>query len=491
MEIAFGEWLPDLPDYNNPGATVVKNCLPAGNSYRSMSDIEVYSSALTARCQGAFSAKDSAGNTSNFAGDASKLYKLSAGTYSDVSKVGGYTVSIDEQWAFTKFGERIIAANINDAMQSYVLGSSSAFADLSASAPKARCLAVVGSFVFAANTFDTSDGLVPHRLRNCAIGDPTTWTVSASTQANYYDLNATDGWIKQIVSGVYGVAFQERAISRFDFIGGASPFQISKVETNKGTLAPGSVVKLGNMIAYLGLDGFYMFDGNQSIPIGVNKVDRTFLAELDTSYLDRIYACIDFDNQCIRWAYPPNGSNGICTRVIIYHYAPNAQKRWSYSDNFSLEWIGNLFSEGYTLDTLDTVSASLDALSFSLDSRVWTGNDILLAGFNTDHKQVNFTGSAITATIETQEVQPFMPSKTNVKRLRPIVDGSGTTTLAVGTRNLLSDSTTWGSALSTDTFGYCTTRAHGRYIRGRATISGGFNDAIGMELVEFSKAGIR
>ena len=34
MQVPFGEWLPDLPDHINPGATEAKNVYPAVNSYR-------------------------------------------------------------------------------------------------------------------------------------------------------------------------------------------------------------------------------------------------------------------------------------------------------------------------------------------------------------------------------------------------------------------------------------------------------------------------
>ena len=34
MQVPFGEWLPDLPDHMNHGATQAKNVYPAVNSYR-------------------------------------------------------------------------------------------------------------------------------------------------------------------------------------------------------------------------------------------------------------------------------------------------------------------------------------------------------------------------------------------------------------------------------------------------------------------------
>ncbi len=103
QDIMVGEWLPDLPDYQNPGALTAKNVLPLGASYGPFPSQVVYSNALDARCQGAVSTRDSAGNTVNFAADATKLYKMTTASYADVSKVGGYTTNAEEDWFFTRF----------------------------------------------------------------------------------------------------------------------------------------------------------------------------------------------------------------------------------------------------------------------------------------------------------------------------------------------------------------------------------------------------
>ena len=37
--IPLGEWLPDQPALNNPGATVAKNVTPAARGYRAVKDL--------------------------------------------------------------------------------------------------------------------------------------------------------------------------------------------------------------------------------------------------------------------------------------------------------------------------------------------------------------------------------------------------------------------------------------------------------------------
>lgn len=488
--IEFPEWLPDLPDYNNPGATVAQNVIPAGISYQQFLGQVAFSTALNARCQGAFSTKDQDGNTANFAGTSTKLYKNTSSTYNDVSLAGGYTTSATESWHFTRFGNRVIATNFADNPQTWTLGSSSAFANLT-TALKARYCSKVRDFLVFGDTYDGSDGNIPHRVRWSAIGDPTDFTVSASTQSDFNDLDSEFGWVRQVVGGEYGVVFQERAINRMTYAGSPTIWQFDQVESKRGTQSPYSVVKAGNIIFYLSMDGFYAFDGSMSIPIGANKIDKTFYADQDLNYLQRIYGCADLNQQIIYWLYPGSGNaSGNGNKILAYNYSPNAKMRWTQITGLNLEFLYNSMSVGYNLDQLDPFG-TMETLAYSLDDRVWTGGNFLLSGFDSAHKQVNFTGAALTALLETKEAQIFEGQRAKITRLRPVIDGSGTITIQLGTRNLLSESVTYGSAISVDSTGNCPLRSNARYHRARVNIAGGFNDAMGVDVLEAVPAGKR
>jgi hypothetical protein len=466
---------------------------PVGDSYKSFPSQTVYSNALTARCQGAFSTKDSDGNTVNFAADATKLYRMTSASYADVSKVGGYTTGTDEMWQFTRLNNRLIATNFGDPIQTFTVNSSSNFANLAASAPQARYIATIRNFVVVGNTYDASDGNVPNRVRWCALDDPTSWTVSATTQADYQDLDVSKGWIRAVVGGEYGVIFQERAITRMTYVGSPLVWQFDEVESGRGTQAPGSVIKAGAFIFYLGLDGFYVFDGNQSVPIGTNKIDQMFWNEVDLTYLSRIRAAADFDKQVIYWAYPATGSTaGRCNKILCYNYSPNSKNRWSFIEGIDIEHLYVSISEGYTLDTLDTLYGSIDDIPVSLDSRAWTGENYILSGFDSSHRQINFNGSAMTATLETTEFEASPGSRTDITLLRPQVQGtSATITVQMGTRNTQNTSVTYGSAVSPNSTGDCPIRSNARYHRIRVNVSGGFDHIQGIEILKAAKVGSR
>src|SRR5689334_11176014 len=100
--IPVGPWMPDTPDYQNQGSTGALNVIPKAQSYGPFPSFAGITNALSARCQGAIFARKSDGSGVIFAGNATKLYRLSGATFSDVSRLAGgaYATPADGGWAF-------------------------------------------------------------------------------------------------------------------------------------------------------------------------------------------------------------------------------------------------------------------------------------------------------------------------------------------------------------------------------------------------------
>jgi hypothetical protein len=479
--IPFGEYAPDLPALGNTGAPTAKNVIPHAKGYKKFPRLSNYSSALTAYCRGAFSAMDTIGDVSSYTGDATKLYRLVGTTMTDSSKVGGYSCAADSYWEFAKYDNQAVATNFDDTMQVITLGGSQ-FADLGGSPPKARHISVVGDFLVVGNTFDSSDGNVPNRVRWPGIGTTTSWTISDTTQADFQDLQGNGGWLQAIVgTQERGVIFQERAIWLMTYVGSPVVFQLDKVEDARGAFAPRSVLSVGGMIPYLADDGFYIYSGGQSIPIGANKIDRTFLADLNDDYLHRVTAAAIPNDKVVIWSYPGSGSaDGTPNKCLLYNWV---SQRWCFAE-FDHELIFRAMSVGVTLDGLDSIGYSnLDTVPFSLDSKVWMGGKLQLAGFDTSHRLSYFTGTALDATLETGEFQAIPGKRAEIINTTPLVDG-GTHTVQVGTRETQAGTVSWGSASTENASGQCPVRSNARYHRGRVNITGDFNDAIGIEVAD-------
>lgn len=414
MFIPFGEYLPDQGSYNSQGSPNVLNCVPEANGYGPFPSAVVASAALDDYPQGAFSVVDSGGTARTFVGDASKLNLLSAGAWTDVSKVGGYTTDPSEQWSFTAFNQYVIATNYFDPIQYYQMGVSTDFADLTGSPPKARYCARVKDFVVLGGINDGN--AYPNRVQWSAFDDPLgSWAVDDATQADYQDLPSDGGWIKAVVGGEYGVIFQERAITRMTYIGSPLVFQFDPVEAGRGTQAPGSVVKFGNNIFYLGTDGFYLFNGSSSVPIGENKVNKFFFDDVDSTYIYNVRATVFPDKSIIMVSYPgPNNNDGQCDSQLLYNYTLN---RWApASVECSVPFL--MFSES---QDLDDISGSIDALTYSLDSVAFRAGTLKLAGFDEDRKLVTLDGDAETAVIQTKDFRPNPAGRSTIFEYRPVV----------------------------------------------------------------------
>ena len=491
--IPLGQYAPDQPIFGSEFASVAKNVVPkTARSYGPLNDFAVVSDALTARAQGGFSAKDLTNASHNFAGDASKLYKLSSSlTWADVSKVGGYSCAPEEFWEFVQFGAYVIATNQADAIQYFLLGTSSVFADLSADAPLAKHIAKIDpGFLMAGNVSG-----VPNRIHWGEYNDPTSWPVpgtaaAEAAQANLYDL-PSGGAVQRIigaVGGADGLIFMENAIYRMDYVGPPAVFEFHEIERGRGLDAPQSVVNIGPLCCYLSVDGFRRTDGGVPVPIGSQRVDDTFLADVDDDFVNRVVGCLDPISKLIFWIYPSiSTGGGACDRVMIYHYELD---RWSYGE-ISTEYVYQSLSSGQTLESLDSISGSLDALPLSLDHRSYAGGRTLIGAFNTAHKLAYFTGSPLAATVETGEFDPAN-SRIIVQGIRPLVDSDDAVTVALGYRSTPGGTPTFATATARGSDGVCPQRIATRYAKARIAIPAGstWTHAQGIEAI-YRKEGLR
>lgn len=484
ITVPVGEFAPDAPDYQNPGSSVVTNVLPkTETSYGPLSALAVYSSALTARCQGAYAGLDTAGNVNVFSGDATKLYRMTSASssFAEVSVTpGAYSIPADGMWKFAFMNGRVIATDYTDAPQGFLIDSDTNFSVLSVGAPKARYCAVIKNFLALANTTDATFGAQPQRVWWGALNDPTNWptpgtSLAAQVQSDYQDIFGEGGWIQAIVGNLGtadGAVIMEHAVWRMVYSGPPTIFSFLPAEGVKGTPAPNSVVQFGAFVYYLSENGFEIFDGTMSQPIGFGKVDKYFYSNVDQSNMHRVVAAVDPINKIVMWAAPFAGNSGGNPNVILFYHT--VLNRWSIATGLNLETIARVLSFGYTLDTLDNTGYNLDTLPYSLDSRIWTGGNVLLSAFDASHKLNFFSGANLPATVDTTEGQLFPGKRGLIRSARPLVEGAIVAPkVAIGTRDRLFDAVTMGSAVAVNSIGLCPQRVAGRYARAEITTQSG------------------
>jgi hypothetical protein len=496
MMLPIADYAPDLPPNNSEGASAnIVNLFPrTKESWGPVGALVPFGgSGLVSQCLGAVTAIDVSANNYIFAGDATSLYLQSPGSSGFTALNTTYTLVAGEKWNFTQYGQAIIAAGWGNNLQSYTLNSSASFANLASSAyvPQARYIAAIRDWVMVGNTYDTTNGSQPQRVQWCAIDDPTTWpqfgsNTEAQLQAGSQIIPGTQGWIMGMVGNLGnadGAVFFERAIWRVVYQGSPTVFGFYPAEGARGTPAPDSIVQMGPLAYYLGEDGFYAFDGAQSTPIGLDRVDKTFFATVNSAYLYNVIGAADPLNRVIMWLYPSiNSANGVGDSLLVFNWALN---RWGFA-NVNAEYIFRAITQGWTLDGLDSYDGgiyNLDTLPYPLDSRVWAGGQVLMGAFNGSHRLAYFTGAPGIATADTVEIEPFGSSgkRAFLSATRPLVD-SGAPTVQIGTRNRLIDAPSFSAPSAINANGECPVRADARYMRARIQLTGTFTNLQGIEV---------
>ena len=477
--IPFGEWLPDQSDLQNPGSTVAKNVLPAARGYRPFASLTELSGAATERLRGIYATKATDGTVLTFAGDDDDLYKLNTTTFALDSINSGYTMSGDTYWKFVRFGDEVIACgNDTDGLQGFTVGTDSAFAAISG-APAAREIAVVRDFVVTGNV-TYSSATYRSRVRWSAINDASSWTLGTD-QADFQDIPDA-GQITGLVGGEFGVVLMERAIARMQYVGSPLIFTFEKVETNHGCNYPNSVASLGaSQVFYLADDGFFMFNGQKSIPIGAEKVDQFFFDDLDFANSDRISCTIDPENQVVMWGYPSVNGVGNPDRILVYNYAV---QKWALVE-LDHELLSSSLTPTFSLEALDSLSSSLDDLTTSLDSRFYSGGFFQLSA-GKDKKIHTITGAPLEATLETTEFEPANMRHSLIRSVTPYVTTKGavapTVTSQLASRTRQIDGYTYGSAVTLNNDNTCPIRGSGRYHRVRVNVNGDWRYALGVDI---------
>jgi hypothetical protein len=467
--LSFGEFRPDISDYQGQHSRTILNVLPRGDGYGPFLDFVAFTTALPAPCRGYFYARKNDGSISVFAGTATKLYNLNntSGGWIDVSKSGGSysALSGNAQWQFAQFNNFVFAVQANAPVQVFDLTTSSAFADLAGSPPQAACITVVNRFLVLSGMASPN----VYRIQWSGLNDTTQWTPGVN-QSDFQDM-ADGGMLRGVAGGEFGVIFQDGSIRRMTFSPG-SPyvFGIQRVSQDDGLFAPYSLVSAGDRIFFCSPQGFKMLlPGANPVPIGKERVDATFFAEFDASNPQLFVGANDPRSTRVYWAYKSsNGATGRFDKLLIYDWA---LERWS-KVSIAGEYIASLSQPGVTLEGVDVAYGSnIDALTLlSLDD---ISNAALskISAIGTSHSMGFFTGAALEAVIDTAE-QGGDGRRLFVRGFRPVTDAA----------------TVYGSVLSRETaqvqpatsveslvnaVGACPQRVSARYARGRIRIPTG------------------
>ncbi|MCW5730425.1 MAG: hypothetical protein KIT20_06695 [Alphaproteobacteria bacterium] len=459
--IPFGPLRTDGPPLQ-AALLVANNVVPRAGFYGPLRALAPISAPLPGYCRGAFSTRS--GQVATFAGTDERLYLLRGADWQEAG--GPYPVAPEARWSFALFGNLVVACNGVAPPQKWQIGLSTSFEPLGGAPPVARHVAVVRDFVVLGALTGA-----PATIRWSGIDDAESWAPSLESQADGQPL-PDGGDVRGIVGGEYGVILQANAIRRMSYVGTPYVFQLDKVEDNRGVLASGSIASFGpSLVFYLSNEGFYVTDGNgPSRPIGSQRIDKAFFAELDQVNLHRISASVDAINKLYMLAYPSKASpEGEPDRLVIHNFETG---EWTFAD-LGCRQLLRVMSEDATLEQLESLGQSdLDSMPVSLDARVWQGGAVSLAAFDAGNRLAVPTGPTLAAELVSADLSFLGPERADLLGVRVLGRGGAPLVSASG-RERLQDEASFGQERRPNRAGLAPLRSGGRFHRLRVRMPAG------------------
>jgi len=243
--------------------------------------------------------------------------------------------------------------------------------------------------VLVYGTHDSAGSYDPLLIRWCTQEDFTDWTPTATNNAGDYPLPSRGSEIR----AVNRVRDKTAILTDSDlyiqsYIGGNDVFGFVAAGEQCGVISRNAAIEYRGILYWMSDNGqFYQYDGRvQPLPC---TVLRYIYDNLDTNFIDKIYAGVNSTFDEIIWFYPsltsPNGEND---RYVIYN---TSEKHWSIGTMARTTWEDSstfanplamgvepyelYYQEfGYTAD-LSVMTANLEGAYFDIND----GNNIMFA----------------------------------------------------------------------------------------------------------------
>jgi hypothetical protein len=170
------------------------------------------------------------------------------------------------------------------------------------------------------------------------------------------------------------------------------------------------------------------------VPIGTQRVDNTFFADYDDAHPEFMIGSADPASNVCMWAYKSKSAGSLAgfNRLLCYNWLLD---KWTPVNMYG-QYLSSLAKPGITLEGLNTISASIDALPFSLDS-LSTATLPSISAMSLTNQAGFFTGSNLEAVIETSE-QSLIDRRMIINGLYPVTDAP-TVYADIEMRELLTD----------------------------------------------------
>ena len=268
-----------------------------------------------------------------------------AGTWS--SGVWGTSASTSVPlriWSQSNFGEDLIFGPRTGAMYYWdVTGGLLSRAVALSSLPGASDVPVIQNtilvsdisrFVFAFGTNDYGSAIIdPMLIRWSDQEDAVNWTPAVTNQAGSIRLSKGSKILTAIQSRQEILTFTDSAVYSLQYLGAPAVWGSQLVADGVTCMAPNVVTVAANVTYWMGLDKFYVFDGNATtLPCDVRKY---VFSDMNLLQREQFFSgAIEQYNE-VWWFYCSQNSNAV-DRYVVYNYL---EKIWYYGNMGRTAWL--------------------------------------------------------------------------------------------------------------------------------------------------------
>jgi hypothetical protein len=192
----------------------------------------------------------------------------------------------------------------------------------------------VSRFVFAFGTNEIGSAtLDPMLIRWSNQEDAVNWTPSVVNQAGSLRLSKGSQIFSVIQSRQAILVFTDSAVYSLQYLGAPAVWGSELVADGITVMAPNVVAVASNVTYWMGIDKFYVFDGNATT---LNcDVRRHVFDDINLLQRDQFFAGTVEQFNEVWWFYCSSGSN-VVDRYVIYNYL---EKIWYYGNMGRTAWL--------------------------------------------------------------------------------------------------------------------------------------------------------
>lgn len=243
--------------------------------------------------------------------------------------VGGLTGTEIElvEWTFDKFGQNLVAAFRTGPVLQWVppiasgnvaaavSGAPSAVNGVYAAAPSQQIIA----FGIFSSVLGEQDPLL---VGWCDVDNLNQWTASATNQAGTYRLTSGSRIVAGIWVGTIGLLWTDLDCWIQTYIGFPLIYGFNQIARNCGLISLRAVAVMGTIVEWMSQNDFFVEQGGAVAVLPCTVRDFVF-NNLDTNYVDAVFAAPNTYFNEITWWFPTVGSNGVCDAWVRHNVTEN------------------------------------------------------------------------------------------------------------------------------------------------------------------------